>query len=158
MKKSFLKKLIPIALLVVAVVAVVELQKFMTSRCGECAGGVCEAPAGSGLMINPFPIETAAPQAAEKPLPQLIDFGAGKCATCKMMNGILEELSTEYKDRLLIQFVDVWEDEAAAETHSIRMIPTQIFLDAKGNELFRHEGFISKEDILTKWAEQGVEL
>ena len=158
MKKPFLKKLITIALLVIAVVAVVELQKFIKSQCGECADGVCEAPTGSGLMINPFPTETTPAQPAEKPRPQLIDFGAGKCATCKMMNGVLEKLSTKHGDQIDVRFVDVWEDEAAAETHSIRMIPTQIFLDAKGNELFRHEGFISKEDILTKWAEQGVEL
>jgi len=156
MKKSFLKKLIPLALLVVAVIAVVELQKFMKSRCEECAGGVCEAPAGSGLTINPFPSETTPAQTAEQPLPQLIDFGAGKCATCKTMNVVLEELSAEHGDQIHIRFVDVWENEEAAEKHSIRMIPTQVFLDAEGNELFRHEGFISKEDILKKWAELGI--
>jgi len=158
MKKTFLKKLMTIALLVVAVVAVVELQKFMKSRCEECAGGVCKIPTGHGLVINPFPLETAPAQTAKQPLPQLIDFGAGKCATCKMMNEVLDELSTEHGDQINIQFVDVWENEEAAETYSIRMIPTQVFLDAEGNELFRHEGFISKEDILKKWAELGVEL
>jgi thioredoxin 1 len=38
------------------------------------------------------------------------------------------------------------------------MIPTQIFYDADGNELFRHEGFYAKEDILAKWAELGIDL
>jgi len=157
-RKIFLSKLIQVAMLILAVVAVVELQKFMKSRCGECAGGVCGAPAGSGLVINPFPAEITPAQTAEQPRPQLIDFGAGKCATCKMMNGILEELTAEHGDQINISFVDVWEDEEAAEKHSIRMIPTQVFLDTEGNELFRHEGFISKEDILKKWAELGVEL
>lgn len=38
------------------------------------------------------------------------------------------------------------------------MIPTQIFFDAQGNELYRHVGFIGKEDILAKWKELGVDL
>jgi hypothetical protein len=38
------------------------------------------------------------------------------------------------------------------------VIPTQIFYDASGKERFRHEGFISKEDILSKWKELGVDL
>ena len=38
------------------------------------------------------------------------------------------------------------------------VIPTQIFYDASGNELFRHTGFIAKEDILAKWKELGIEL
>jgi thioredoxin 1 len=36
------------------------------------------------------------------------------------------------------------------------MIPTQIFYDAAGNELFRHEGFFGKKEILAKWKEYGV--
>ena len=38
------------------------------------------------------------------------------------------------------------------------MIPTQIFFDASGKELFRHVGFYGKEDILGKWKELGVDL
>ena len=40
----------------------------------------------------------------------------------------------------------------------ISIIPTQIFYDASGKELYRHEGFFSKEDILAKWKEFGVDL
>ncbi len=38
------------------------------------------------------------------------------------------------------------------------MIPTQIFFDADGRELFRHTGFYGKEDILAKWRESGTPL
>ncbi|OPZ03929.1 MAG: hypothetical protein BWZ10_03232 [candidate division BRC1 bacterium ADurb.BinA364] len=53
-------------------------------------------------------------------------------------------------------FIDVWKDSSAGARFGIRVIPTQIFFDAEGNELFRHEGFFSKEDILAKWQEFGV--
>ena len=45
-----------------------------------------------------------------------------------------------------------------AKEYGISIIPTQIFFDASGKELFRHEGFFSKEDILGKWKEFGINL
>jgi thioredoxin 1 len=57
-----------------------------------------------------------------------------------------------------VVFIDVWKNEGEGARHGIRVIPTQIFYDAKGKELFRHEGFFSKEAILAKWKELGVEL
>jgi len=92
------------------------------------------------------------------PLPKLLDLGSVTCIPCKMMVPILEELKTQYADRFEVELIDIHKDEAAAETYDIRVIPTQIFLDASGKELWRHEGFISKEDILGKWKELGVSL
>ena len=94
----------------------------------------------------------------QEQLPRLVDLGAGKCIPCKMMAPILEELKTEYAGKLEIEFIDVWKDPAAGDAYGIRVIPTQIFYNAGGKELFRHEGFYSKEDILKKWQELGVNL
>ncbi|MBN1795205.1 MAG: thioredoxin family protein [Sedimentisphaerales bacterium] len=91
-------------------------------------------------------------------LPLLVDLGAGKCIPCKMMKPILDELKQEYKERFHVTVIDVWENPNAGEKYGIRLIPTQIFFDAAGKELFRHEGFYSKEDILGKWKELGIEL
>ena len=38
------------------------------------------------------------------------------------------------------------------------MIPTQILYDAAGRELFRHEGFFSREEILAAFRERGITL
>jgi thioredoxin 1 len=91
-------------------------------------------------------------------LPRLIDLGAGKCIPCKMMAPILDELKEEYAGSLEVVFVDVWQNPDAGAKYGIQLIPTQIFYDASGKELFRHEGFFSKEDILAKWKGLGVEL
>ena len=98
---------------------------------------------------------TTAPAAG---LPQLIDLGADKCIPCKMMAPILEELKEKYKGRLEVTFIDVWKDPAPGSKYGIRVIPTQIFIGSDGKELFRHEGFFSKEDILAKWHELGFTL
>ncbi len=94
---------------------------------------------------------------SEHQLPKLLDLGAHQCVPCKMMEPILEELTREYHESFEVEFVDVWlpENLQKAKTHGIRAIPTQIFFDAKGNELFRHEGYYSKEEILKKWKELG---
>ena len=93
-----------------------------------------------------------------KKLPRLVDLGADKCIPCKMMAPILEELKSEYKGKLEVVFIDVWKNPQEGPKYKIRVIPTQIFFDASGKELFRHEGYFSKEDILTKWKKLGFDL
>ncbi|MFC1634091.1 thioredoxin family protein, partial [Planctomycetota bacterium] len=91
-------------------------------------------------------------------LPRLVDLGADKCIPCKMMAPILDELKEEYAGRLKVEFIDVWKNPDAGNEYGIKLIPTQIFYGASGKELFRHEGFFSKEDILSKWKEFGIDL
>ena len=128
-----------------------------------------EQPSGSAAVVEPasVPAPEAAvesapalapdtrPAAVEKKLPKLVDLGAKKCIPCKMMAPILEALTSEYAGRMEVEFIDVWENAAAGEKYDIRSIPTQIFYSPEGKELFRHEGFLSKADILAKWSEFG---
>jgi len=93
-----------------------------------------------------------------EPIPRLVDIGAKKCIPCKLMAPILKELKTEYAGRLQVDFLDVSINPEFAGQYGVTIIPTQIFFDASGKELFRHEGFMSKDDILTRWKELGVEL
>ena len=100
----------------------------------------------------------AAATPAKAPLPKLLDLGANKCIPCKMMAPILEELKKEYVGQLEVEFIDVWQNKDVGKPYKVEMIPTQIFFDATGKELYRHVGFYAKADILAKWKELGVEL
>ena len=95
---------------------------------------------------------------AKAALPRLVDLGADKCIPCRMMAPVLKDLQKEYEGRMEVEFIDVWKNPAAGKAYKINLIPTQIFFDATGKELFRHEGFFSKQDILAKWKELGVEF
>ena len=79
-----------------------------------------------------------------KALPRLVDLGADKCIPCKMMAPLLVELRSEYEGTLKVEFIDVWKNPEEAPKYGIKLIPTQIFFDASGKELFRHECFYSK--------------
>jgi len=93
-------------------------------------------------------------------LPKLVDLGSKSCIPCKMMAPILEELTKDYAGKLQVEFIDVWlkENVEKGKQYGIKVIPTQVFLGPDGKELWRHEGFISKADILAKWKELGYDL
>jgi len=92
----------------------------------------------------------------QSPLPKLLDFGRGVCIPCKKMAPILKELSEEYKGRVVIKIIEVYEDRELTEANNIRLIPTQIFFDSENKEVFRHEGFMDKEAIKMIFDKMGV--
>ncbi len=90
--------------------------------------------------------------------PRLLDLGATQCVPCKMMQPELAELEKEYEGRLKVEFIDVWENPSAGKEHGVQSIPTQIFYDAGGKEVFRHVGYYSKEEILAAFRDNGVPI
>ncbi len=110
------------------------------------------------LMVAILTLLLAGISSAAEKLPHLIDLGADKCIPCKMMAPILDELGTEFAGQLKVTFIDVWKNRDQGAEYGVRMIPTQIFYDPDGKELYRHQGFFGKEEILTKWRELGYEF
>ena len=86
----------------------------------------------------------------------MIDLGAKKCIPCKMMAPILVKLEKEYKGKAAIVFIDVWENKAPAKRFNIRGIPTQIFFDKNGKEVYRHIGFFDEKSIIAQLTKMGV--
>lgn len=93
------------------------------------------------------PLGAAEKEAAAPALPRLVDLGADKCIPCKKMAPILVDLKKDYAGIVQVDFIDVWKSPQAGKPYRIRVIPTQIFFDRDGKEVFRHEGFFSREDI-----------
>ena len=53
-------------------------------------------------------------------------------------------------------FIDVWEHKDQARRFGIQSIPTQIFYDAGGKEVYRHIGFMDKKQIVEILEKLGV--
>jgi thioredoxin 1 len=109
------------------------------------------------VFSQPLVNQRVPKELAKIPLPKLLDFGAGKCIPCKAMAPILKELSEEYKGRVVIKIIEVYEERELTQINRIRLIPTQIFFDAKNQEFFRHEGFMDKEQIKKVFQKMGVQ-
>jgi thioredoxin 1 len=89
-------------------------------------------------------------------LPKLLDLGSKSCIPCKKMAPILDSLREEYKGRAEIAFIDTRENRKAAADYKITLIPTQIFFDTLGAEVFRHIGFYSADSIVAHLRDLGV--
>jgi len=89
-------------------------------------------------------------------LPALLDFGRGECIPCKHMKPILEDVARLYRGKLEVKIIDIGDRPEMARRYRIRVIPTQVFFDAEGNEVYRHEGFLEKRKIIEKLSEMGV--
>ena len=86
----------------------------------------------------------------------MVDLGANECIPCKMMVPVMEKVEKKYRGKAAIIFVDVWKDKAPAKRFGIRAIPTQIFFDKQGKEIYRHEGFMSEVEIDRTFKKMGV--
>jgi thiol-disulfide isomerase/thioredoxin len=75
-----------------------------------------------------------------------------------IIGSILAKLEKQYAGKAAVVFLDVWKDQAPARRFGIRAIPTQIFFDKKGKEVYRHEGFLSEEEIVRRFKDMGVKL
>ena len=140
-----------------------------SSPCRECgAVHAQDAASVTAIASGEAKIETVASLTAvatettiasvSGPLPKLVDLGAGKCIPCKTMAPILEEAKKLYAGIAEVEFIDVWENKEAGSQYGIRMIPTQIFFDRDGKEVFRHEGVFSMEEIQKQFEALGAKL
>ena len=108
------------------------------------------------MFARPVSLFAAPPEVPVKGMVTMVDLGAKKCIPCKMMAPILAKLEKEYAGRAAIVFLDVWEDPKPAHRFGIQGIPTQIFFDKEGKEVFRHAGFLGEAEIVRRLKDMGV--
>jgi thioredoxin 1 len=95
-------------------------------------------------------------QVPVKGIVTMIDLGAKSCIPCKMMAPIMEKMDERYQGKAAIVFIDVWKHREQAGRFGVRAIPTQIFFDPEGKEVYRHVGFMAEEDIVKQLEKMGI--
>ena len=88
--------------------------------------------------------------------PVLVDFGANSCIPCRQLRPILKEINKEYSGKASILVIDVYKYQDLARQYKIQLIPTLVFFDSKGKEVFRHVGVLDKDKIIAKLKEIGM--
>lgn len=109
---------------------------------------VLSAAGDPGVDFNRLPVKGTV---------TLIDLVAKKCIPCKMMAPILEKMEKRYEGKAEVVFIDVWKNREQAGRFGVRSIPTQIFFDADGKEVYRHVGFMAEKDIIAQMEKMGLQ-
>ena len=93
--------------------------------------------------------KTSSATTGRTPLVTFVELGSVRCIPCRQMQPVMKSIEKKYGDQIRVIFHDVWQPDQAeqAKVYGIRLIPTQVFLDANGKEFSRHEGFYPEEEI-----------
>jgi thioredoxin 1 len=120
---------------------------------GKNTGGVRAETGTSGAVA-----QVTRAEAPKRKTVTFIELGSVNCVPCKAMQPLMDELRAKYPDQVEVVFYDVWTAEGRpyGSAFGIRVIPTQVFLDAEGKEYFRHEGFFPMEELVQVLAKGGV--
>ncbi len=115
----------------------------------------CKASDDATPADTPVPAaQTADSTGTVYPLVTFLEIGAESCIPCKQMKPVMKAIEEGYGGLVKVVFHDLYKDRQIGQKYGVRVMPTQIFLDAEGKEFFRHEGFYPQADIEKMLAEK----
>lgn len=89
--------------------------------------------------------------------PTYVNFGVIGC--CDKMSPVTQALRLRFRrGEINVVFVNVGEEQVLSNLYGIRTIPVQFLFDKDGRLLLRHQGNITQEQVVAKFAEIGIDL
>lgn len=91
-------------------------------------------------------------------LPRLVELGSDSCASCIAMQQVLAELRARHAGRLEVVAINLLQYPEQVQVWRVKFIPTQVFLDGQGRELFRHVGYLPRQAVEERFQALGFPL
>ncbi|MCK9365230.1 MAG: thioredoxin domain-containing protein [Syntrophales bacterium] len=112
------------------------------------------------LAVIPPEMETQSEGDFRKALaggkPMVVDLGSNSCIPCRQLRPILQKIRKDYMGKLEVLIIDINNNPQLVSEYKVQLIPTVVFFDATGKEIFRNQGFMSEEKIKEQLAKMGV--
>lgn len=82
--------------------------------------------------------------------PTVVEFGSDSCASCRQMKIVMDAVARRTQGRAHVLIMDVVKDGSLPQPFRISMIPTQVFFDAQGKEVWRHMGPLTEAQVMER--------
>lgn len=110
------------------------------------------------LMLAWILSSLAFPAAAQIPdgpqgTPVILEFDRKLCPICTENEAIIKAVQAMHPGQFAVRRLYIDQEEHLFRRYRVAIVPTQVFLDATGKEVFRHEGIFPKEKLIRKLRE-----
>jgi thioredoxin 1 len=86
-------------------------------------------------------------------LPKILEFDRKLCPICKASELVILGVKDRYPGQFDVEKLYIDEEEVMFRRYKVAIVPTQVFLNAAGQEIARHEGVYKKEVLIQKLRE-----
>jgi thioredoxin 1 len=105
------------------------------------------------MWLSPGPPVLAQTTTASKVLPQILEFDRKLCPICQASERVILAVKDQYPGQFEVKKLYIDEADALFRRYKVALVPTQVFLDAAGREVGRHEGVYKQEVLIQKLRE-----
>jgi thioredoxin 1 len=105
------------------------------------------------LWLSPGPAVLAQTTAAPGGLPKIMEFDRKFCPICQASERVILAAKERYPGQFEVEKLYIDEADAVFRRHKVAFVPTQVFLNAAGKEVARHEGVYKQEVLIQKLRE-----
>jgi thioredoxin 1 len=104
-----------------------------------------------GLSL-PAPALAQATPGVKAP-PTILEFDRKFCPICKASEHVILAVRDRFPGQFVVRKFYIDEEEGLFRRYRVAIVPTQVFLDAAGHEVGRHEGVYKQADLIQKLRE-----
>ncbi len=105
------------------------------------------------LWLSPAPPVLAQATMVSPGLPKILEFDRKLCPICQASERVILAVKDRYPGQFEVEKLYIDEAEAVFRRHQVAIVPTQVFLNAAGQEVARHEGVYKMAALIQKLRE-----
>ena len=102
------------------------------------------------LCLTPGPPVLAQSATALARGPKILEFDRKFCPFCQASERVILAVKAEYPGQFEVEKLYIDEAEVLFRRYKVALVPTQVFLNAAGEEVARHEGVYEKGALIQK--------